>query len=643
MMPTVLFLTAQQDTIDMLPYARIVVPDDTWIDKSFGNGEIIRSDMTIINKRNPSQSFKIDIKHYEKESAKAWATERFEKRYGDDRNKEVEAQVEFNELRPDLIELVLKMKPSECADERDKMLEILGDGIEIHFFIIELGNHRLLSIEPDDQIFNVQNFEEITPIEKEIALNSIILTPAMADSIASLPISGELLKKTWQDIQSDTSKASSDALIRKMYCLTPEAIRDELSSAYGKSITDSLYLLNKPEIIEKYYTQLKNGEEKARKFGPMLSKYILNYSYQEHLNLKIKDEQKVYPLEDYLSSIYGIVSNNDMCRLTTLNELDNQFRHSFPIAIENNQFILPDQELVDPLIGEFEGIQFDEKTFYKVLERTFMKDSSHVIIENHNRILNGIWMTLETTKSENLHILFKYNDGTWTHQEMAFPAASGPNEIWTISELSTPTLTVFKKADMQHFFLKNTADTKNIWVEIKPIVFDSSSYIMISSAHKKYYDDYSKEEILYSTLKKRGQFEAFVKHLLPDAKTKSEVDAIVSDYENNYWIEVKPDVFLSSYTIESVLEDELKPADKIRIFDLDIQDLDNDSLPEIYQYALSNGKIISLDMYRETPQGIIKVKKSEAQKLLMKNNDFRDNLINSLRGNFEGYKFLKEE
>ncbi|MFM9986001.1 MAG: hypothetical protein ACKVOK_12255, partial [Flavobacteriales bacterium] len=225
----------QNDTIDMLPFARIVVSDGSWIEKNKQDNELMCSRKKLLNKINPTQSVRFKTDHYEETSLKELIEKQLQRKYGNSRNDDMETNFELVELRPDLWEVILTVKPNECTDDREAIFSMIGEGIEVHMFLLDLGNHHYLEIEPDNENFSVESFRELNAICKEIAIKTISLTPEKADSIAGFPVTRQQVEKAWNDCVSDTSPASTDLLLRKMYCLTPETIRDELQSAYSDS------------------------------------------------------------------------------------------------------------------------------------------------------------------------------------------------------------------------------------------------------------------------------------------------------------------------------------------------------------------------------------------------------------------------
>lgn len=642
----------------MYPYVQVVVPKGQWHQKN-KQSDIFEVDRIKLHNRNDlTQTIRMNVRSYDQENLKAWISDKFNSKYGDNDNKEIEVSMELQELRPDLFELVLNIKASECNQDRTEFINMIGGSIKLSVFALDLGNKQLLEIEPDNENSSLEAFENLNSICREIALRSVVLGPEKADELLGFPISKEEIIARWNHCLTDTSSLSQYDILHKMNCLTSEAIQSELEIYYGKETTDSLYLLGNQSAIDEYYVRKKRGEQAFRNFAPYLRAYRYQFSYKEFDELKKRILEKEYSLDTYLNAIFGINSDNDLERFTTISIIRSDSEDSFfmtwqpgeTISVKDARFLPEDPKMFLPFRENKINIQYNEATFYRILESTFLTDTAHIVSAEHNLISNGIVLTFRTTRSETKNVLFTYNDGLWQHSLIKFPADSDALEKWSISEQSTPTTTIFNKANSLHYLVQSVQGKDNPWVEIKPLSFDSSLFIL-ADYHKAQgknhqypsYDHYLEDSfnhIFWKTIKDQSLFDTLIYHLKPEILTFEDVISTYSD--NPDILEILPGQFILQYTLMSYLESDMAPSDKIHIYGLIVDDLDNDKQNELYQYALCNGKIIYVQMFRDTPNGLIEVKKSVAEKLLMKDNIFRGNLINSLRGNYEDKRLLKK-
>ncbi|MFN0032112.1 MAG: hypothetical protein ACKVOR_08135 [Flavobacteriales bacterium] len=630
----------QSDTINALPYAQIILPKGEWLIPAPSNTKLFER-LKLKNQTDFNSELRLRIKTRTEEITSMAAFMYHDLNLDDleqANDMGIERTFEYTHLRDSIFAMALTMKPTECADQDE--LRFLKDGMTMRGAYIKLNNYTVLAIEMDyDEIPSKEQLTNAALFIDQAITGLRLLTPQQADSLAHYPINDEYMKLMKEKYTRAATEEERSEIIYKMNCMDSRSVRDNLRSSYGKAYMDSIYALSDAQLIEELYFKSSWNTKSSAELIALMDDSTTQYTYKEHLLLKEKVSKTVYPLSDYMNAKCGIRTGSDFERLSVLDgsiSTKEQYVHALKLLTQHN-IKLPNSPY-----------SFEQSTYMEALSQQLFSGKLQVLKVEEQLTSTGMWLLLtcvEDTMRTNHAVIATVHDSVWSLAQLELPEITQESEqtSWNMIQTNCDALHVLHSDNSQNYYVHYSdtdVTTQQGWLTIDTHQVDTTAFIKIAMERQVSYtgdNNSAKTDWYLSTMKKRGLYEHMIDDLLPHALPFEE-------FSENYYetiFEITSGKFVHEHRISSWLLTELKPTDIAHSTSLSIGDLDQDSLPELYHYALSNGKVIYAEVYKLTDKGIVKLSKGKALKLLEQHNFYHSDRIQSLYGNYQKYSYEK--
>jgi len=581
---------AQKDTLFYPPYSYFVIDNEEWVSRN----------VSYYAKLRKKDNALLEAKARYKESNGFLTMENLLEKASETVIKH-DKLVLVSSTKLDENAYFLEFAPNidECS-EYEIPKEFLS--MRLFFIIRYINSHTLWTLEFDDDIlFLMQSFplkEQLIELYSKVRFT----TPSELDKIMGYPLREERINyevnKTYQAAYNE----NYSELLKKRKCYDDESLLETLKKHHPTNLIDSLARFQKDSTLAHLYAQINSNSISENTRLNLLKLAESGYTHTEYYSLLEKSQNSGFKLDDYLDLVLDHERENGISRLRQLSSATGK-------ELDDDDYKV--------IIGD-------------LIKKEEQLDSSFVLVEI-SRIDDSLATIsyFSTLKIKTKNYFLTRENGTYIRKEFEMPQES----ISELNESSYKEISRYIDSDLLSFSFDRNATiafskqknllllskisgkpsyyqaTKNIgseWKKIPTMSIDTAAYLVVSS-----------------DLENTARTGTILWDKFSNQEEKKRLESIVLELtERTFEYHCQRDSLGALISIDDdakyIIKANMKPQ-HLLLTNASIADIDNDKQDELIQIAISNGKIISQNIFKLNNGTLEKIPSKSSLKILQKN------------------------
>jgi hypothetical protein len=406
---------------------------------------------------------------------------------------------------------------------------------------------------------------------------------------------------------------------------------------YGKAVVEELVRTQSDSTIAKKYAEAKVKYYEERQ-GLLIAKKLKNrYTFDEVYALRRKIRNREIPLNDYFDFHNGGTNESALKRLNELGILE------------------APEELSDGTVFESRYLELISKELFKDTLNFWSADYLH----KEGSFLLRISGTAELVHEYMVEV--KPGNNGYTSQIYTLPELTDEdaNFSWNFVYLSQNDYTMLLNTEEQAIYIQPINTTNSNWIKVPLIDFENTSIPFGNTINMFNITESGNDQLICNYSQWKGKRKLALDSMIVNLK----MNYILDEESDNYTTYFMDDMALEAYKEElynksywsddsflplsindtsycdldeylSLMEQYLKPSEKIIFSDVYVQDLNGDSINDVFQFSVSNGKLANYRFLTLNNNKLVELKSKKTKKLIENYSDFKNLKMESLKGNF---------
>jgi hypothetical protein len=481
---------------------------------------------------------------------------------------------------------------------------------------------------------------------KMVADNCNTIAVYEADEILHYPYTKEYALAKLESSKKEVYQTEFSHFIEKRKCLSDYYLIEFMEDYYGFAAVEELVRTQSDSTIAKQYAEAKVKSYEEHTGSRFIKKYENGYTFKEVYALRRKIRNREISLNDYFDFHNGGTRESTLKRLNELGLLE------------------APTELSDENVFESRYLELIRKEVFKDTLRfwhaEYMKKENSFLLRISGRAQKVHEFMLEVKAD---------NNGGYTTQLFTLPELTDEDSkfSWNFVYPNQNEYTILKNTSDEAYYIQPKNNTNSLWVQVPLIDFGKTNIPFGALTYMNTITDFNDDILLCNYPQWKGKRKMALDSMIVSLRMNYKIDEDHDDYATYFMddmaLEVyKEELYKKSYWEDnsylplaiddtsycdteeyiSIMKQYLHPTEKIQFSDLYVQDINGDSINDVFQFAVSNGKLLHYRMFTLQNGTLKELKSKKAQKLIENFSDFKNLKAESLKGNFYDDKTFRE-
>ncbi|MFN0030635.1 MAG: hypothetical protein ACKVOR_00600 [Flavobacteriales bacterium] len=523
--------------------------------------------------------------------------------------------------------------PDECNTTASASPTITVEGLADlgEDFILELSYNFKEKIYTKDRWY----------LANQIAAHLSTMAVAQADSIMHYPYTEAYLNETITSKEKSTYEWAHKYFLNKRKCFDDRYLISALTSEHGKKTVNDLVESGDDARLAELYAGLMVNKFKEDEVWKLKQKFETQYSHTEVYALRRRLREEKLPLEDF----FDWHSKGE--RESILNRLD-----------ELDELTMPEN------IDDYTNVA--ETRYIEALTRDLFQNNltfhfADYIENEEGFILEITGVSNITVKEQHLMVNVQpKDDGTFSTIIINLPEdANTPEPEWRFVYDMQEDYILLMEDYTDTYFIYNRDAVNPQWYKIPKIhfqntvaclgvvvTFDEIHIMEKDEAYLNYAKWKGDKKTKLDTLLIKNSFHNLLVEDEYPVIAYFEDDLLLEEYNaelmaHPWWNEetdlplvLNDTAYISCDEYLEVMGYYLKPEDQIYFSELQFVDFTGDSIPELFQFGVSNGKLVNYRCFSFSDGKLTELKSSAIKKKIDKYSDCVNLKYRSMIGNY---------